>query len=121
MKRNHSLFVRAVALISLMASLTGLSSRLQADRGSCGGATTTLPFTDVQGNPFFCLIAEAYFSGLTAGASTTAYSPTQNVTREQMAAFIRRTLAQSLKRGTIGGNWSEEGFYFSEFESSTIQ
>ena len=100
MKLNHSILVRAVALISLMASLTMLSSRLQADTGSCGGATTTLPFTDVQGNPFFCLIAEAYFSGLTAGTSATTYSPSQNVTREQMAAFITRTMDQSLKRGS---------------------
>jgi hypothetical protein len=83
-----------------MASLTVLSSRLQADTGNCGGATTTLPFTDVQGNPFFCLIAEAYFSGLTAGTSATTYSPAANVTREQMAAFITRTMDQSLKRGS---------------------
>jgi DNA-binding beta-propeller fold protein YncE len=83
-----------------MASLTVLSSRLQADTGSCGGATTTLPFTDVQGNVFFCQIASAYFSGLTSGTTATTYSPTQNVTREQMAAFITRTMDQSLKRGS---------------------
>ena len=100
MRFNRSIVVRAVVLISVMASLTVLSSRLQADTGSCGGATTTLPFTDVQGNPFFCLIAEAYFSGLTAGTSPTTYSPSQNVTREQMAAFITRTMDQSLKRGS---------------------
>jgi DNA-binding beta-propeller fold protein YncE len=100
MKFNRSIVIRVVVLISLMASLTVLSSRLQADTGSCGGATTTLPFTDVQGNPFFCLIAEAYFSGLTAGTSATTYSPGANVTREQMAAFITRTMDQSLKRGS---------------------
>ena len=100
MQLNRAIMVRAVVLISLMASLTVLSSRLQADTGSCGGATTTLPFTDVQGNPFFCLIAEAYFSGLTAGTSATTYSPGANVTREQMAAFITRTMDQSLKRGS---------------------
>ena len=97
---NRSIRLRIVVLISLMASLTVLSTRLQADTGSCGGATTTLPFTDVQGNPFFCLIAEAYFSGLTAGTSATTYSPGANVTREQMAAFITRTMDQSLKRGS---------------------
>ena len=100
MSLNRSTFVRAVVLLTLMASLTVLSSHLQADTGSCGGATTTLPFTDVQGNPFFCLIAEAYFSGLTAGTSATTYSPSANVTREQMAAFITRTMDQSLKRGS---------------------
>jgi hypothetical protein len=100
MKLKRSILIRTVVLITLMASLTVLSSRLQADTGTCGGVTTTLPFTDVQGNIFFCQIAAAYFSGLTAGTSATTYSPAQNVTREQMAAFITRTLDQSLKRGS---------------------
>jgi hypothetical protein len=73
---------------------------MRADSGSCGGATVNLPFTDVQGNIFFCQIAAAYFSGLTAGTSATTYGPTQNVNREQMAAFTTRTLDQSLKRGS---------------------
>jgi hypothetical protein len=100
MKLNRSIFVRAVVLISLMASLTVLASRMQADTGSCGGVTVTLPFTDLMGNVFFCQIAGAYFSGLTNGTSATTFSPTQNVTREQMAAFTTRTLDQSLKRGS---------------------
>jgi hypothetical protein len=100
MKFNHSMAIRATVLLTLLVSLTALSTRLQADTGNCGGATTSLPFTDVQGNPFFCLIAEAYFSGLTAGTSATTYGPSQNVTREQMAAFITRTMDQSLKRGS---------------------
>jgi hypothetical protein len=96
---NRSVFVRAVLLVSLMANLTILSNNIKADTGSCGGAMTTLPFTDVQGNLFFCQIAAAYFSGLTAGTSATTFSPAQNVSREQMAAFTTRTLDQSLKRG----------------------
>jgi hypothetical protein len=100
MQLNRSIVVRAVVLLSLMASLTVLSSRLQADTGNCGGVTITLPFTDVMGNPFFCQIAAAYFSGLTNGTTATTFSPTENVTREQMAAFTTRTLDQSLKRGS---------------------
>jgi hypothetical protein len=100
MRLNRSILVRSALLLSLMANLTILSSTIKADTGSCGGATTTLPFTDVQGNLFFCQIAAAYFSGLTAGTSATTYSPSQNVTREQMAAFITRTLDQSLKRSS---------------------
>src|SRR5687768_15722351 len=100
MQLNRSIVIRVVLLLSLMASLTVFSSRLQADTGSCGGATTTLPFTDVMGNPFFCQIAAAYFSGLTNGTTATTYSPADNVTREQMAAFITRTMDQSLKRGS---------------------
>ena len=100
MKFNRSIAVRAVLLITLIASLSLLSGRMQADTGSCGGVTVTLPFTDVQGNPFFCLIAEAYYSGLTAGTSATTYGPGNVVNREQMAAFITRTLDQSLRRGS---------------------
>jgi hypothetical protein len=100
-KFNRSIFVRSFVLISLMASLTVLSTRLQADTGNCGGVTITLPFNDVMASPFFCQIAAAYFSGLTNGTGDgTTYSPTQTVTREQMAAFITRTMDQSLKRGS---------------------
>jgi hypothetical protein len=60
-------------------------------------------------NIFFCAIAEAYFSGLTNGTTATTYSPTQAVPREQMAAFVTRTLDQSLQRGSrraaIGKWW----------------
>ncbi len=101
MKFNHSLVVRLILLISLMASLTILSGKIQADTGTCNGGPVTLPFTDVpSSNTFFCQIAAAYFSGLTNGTSATAYSPGANVTREQMAAFISRTMDQSLKRGS---------------------
>jgi hypothetical protein len=92
--------IRFLLLISLMASLSFLSGRMQADTGSCRGVTITLPFTDVMGNPFFCQIAAAYFSGLTNGTSTTTYTPSQLAPREQMAAFVSRTLDQSLKRGS---------------------
>jgi hypothetical protein len=101
MKINSRFVARFALLITLMGTLTVLSSRLQADTGTCSGAMTTLPFTDVpSSNIFFCSIASAYFTGLTNGTSATAYSPAQNVTREQMAAFITRTMDQSLKRGS---------------------
>jgi len=96
----RSILVRALLLISVMVNLTILSRTIQADTGSCGGATTTLPFTDVMGNPFFCQIAQAYFSGLTVGTSATTYSPTEPVSRQEIAAFITRTMDQSLKRGS---------------------
>jgi hypothetical protein len=101
MKLNRSMILRAALLFSIMANLTILSSKIQADTGNCGGVTITLPFNDVMASPFFCQIAAAYFSGLTNGTGDgTTYSPTQTVTREQMAAFISRTLDQSLKRGS---------------------
>jgi hypothetical protein len=92
--------LRVVALILAMVIPPLIPGLLRADTGSCGGATITLPFSDVMGNIFFCAIAEAYFSGITNGTSPTTYSPSANVPREQMAAFIGRTLDQSLKRGS---------------------
>jgi hypothetical protein len=93
---------RAVALAALVSLIAVTSVRLQADTGSCppSGQTVTLPFTDVTGNFFFCAIASAFFSGLTNGTTPTTYSPSQNTPREQMAAFVSRTLDQSLRRGS---------------------
>jgi hypothetical protein len=112
MNCNKARFRRATMLVAMILLLVAASSQLRADSGTCSGAQVNLPFTDVQGNPFFCLIAEAYFSGLTAGTSATTYSPTQNVPREQMAAFISRTLDQSLKRGSrraaLGQFWTQQ-------------
>ena len=68
---KNRLALRSLLLISLMITIVGLSTRLQADTGNCGGVTITLPFTDVQGNFFFCQIAAAYFSGLTNGTTAT--------------------------------------------------
>lgn len=101
--RNRRVTYRAVALIAFIATMTA-STRMRADVetvGNCGGASITIPFTDVaSNNGFFCAIAEAYLSGLTNGTSATTYSPSQNVTREQMAAFITRTQDSALRRGS---------------------
>ena len=92
---------RAIALISLMTVLTASSTQLQADTGECGGQMITLPFKDVPAaNIFFCSIAEAFFSGLTNGTSPTTYNPSDPVPREQMAAFITRTMDQSVTRSS---------------------
>jgi hypothetical protein len=100
MTMNRTLGMRLSVLISLIIGLSILSGRIQADIGVCGSTILTLPFNDVEGRPFFCQIAAAYFSGLTNGTTATTYSPTQTVNREQMAAFISRTMDQSLKRGS---------------------
>ncbi|HET9532565.1 MAG TPA: YncE family protein [Blastocatellia bacterium] len=103
MGANSKIKARAAVLMAGMLIITATSTQLRADTGTCGGVSTTLPFTDVAGNPFFCAIAEAYFSGLTNGTTATTYSPANNVPREQMAAFVTRTLDQSLKRGSRRG------------------
>jgi hypothetical protein len=98
---QHRIACRAVTLLALIVILTVLSARIRADAGNCGGDLINLPFTDVTSNNiFFCAIAEAYISGLTNGTSATTFSPAAPVPREQMAAFITRTLDQSLERGS---------------------
>lgn len=92
---------RTMMLVAAMVIVTAASTCLRADTGTCGGASIALPFTDVSsGNIFFCSIAEAFFSGLTNGTDATHYSPSVNVPREQMAAFVTRTLDQSVKRAS---------------------
>ncbi len=101
MKSTTTVAIRVTLLASMIVSVTVISGRLRADTGMCGGASITLPFTDVAaGNVFFCSIAEAFFSGLSNGTDATHYSPAANVPREQMAAFVTRTMDQSLKRGS---------------------
>jgi hypothetical protein len=101
MKFNYRSTIRAALLIALCLVITVASTRLRADTGSCGMGMTTLPFTDVPAtNTFFCSIASAYFTGLTNGTTPTTYNPGDPVPREQMAAFVTRTMDQSLKRGS---------------------
>lgn len=86
-------------LVIVTIIITVTSTRMNADTGVCGGASFTLPFTDVpSSNIFFCSIAEAFFSGLTNGTTPTTYSPGDPVSRDQMAALISRTMDQSVKR-----------------------
>ncbi len=82
-----------------LAIIVSASTRLPADTGTCSGTGTTIPFSDVAGNAFFCQIAEAFFSGLANGTSPTTYRPSDNVSRDQMAAFATRTQDSALRRG----------------------
>ena len=98
-RRGGVLCYRAISLIVAPILFTTLSSRLRADTGNCDGQMITLPFTDVSaGNIFFCSIAEAFLTGLTNGTDSSHYSPSATVPREQMAAFISRSMDASVKR-----------------------
>jgi hypothetical protein len=93
--------LRSAAILCLTIVVIMMASKqMPADTGTCGGAMTTLPFTDVMGSTFFCQISEAYFSGLTNGTTPTTYSPSNAVLRDQMAAFTTRTQDSALRRGS---------------------
>lgn len=114
MRMNSGIATRIILIITAIVTLRLLSGRPQADTGMCGGANITLPFTDVPNtNVFFCSIAEAFLSGLSNGTMPDMYSPGANVPREQMAAFVTRTMDQSLKRGSrraaLNQYWTTQG------------
>lgn len=92
--RRRGRLCKPLALIALITSMSLASVELRADTDNF-----TVPFTDVNpNNIFFTSIAAAYFLGLTNGTSASTFSPQDPVPREQMAAFITRTLDQSLRR-----------------------
>src|SRR5499427_10042283 len=93
-EKSRSAAILCLTIVVIMMA----SKQMPADTGTCGGAMTTLPFTDVMGNIFFCQIAEAYFSGLTNGTTPSTYSPDDFVRRDQMAAFVTRTQDSALRR-----------------------
>lgn len=98
------------------------TSGFRADTGACGGASTTIPFTDVAGSPFFCQITEAFFSALIDGA--TNFAPQDSVTREQMAQFIARTqdsaLNRASKRAALGQFWTTTPHYDAGLGRTTV-
>lgn len=99
LKLNRRWVALQAVLLALVLALT-LVPRSRADSGTCSGQFITLPFTDVQGSAFFCFIAQLYFQGISLGTSPTTYSPANNVTRDQMAAFLSRTQNSTLQRGS---------------------
>src|SRR5436853_5127525 len=124
MKRTQRMGIHVALLIILVLALVITSVRAGADSGTCAGASVSLPFSDVAGNTFFCQIAEAYFSGLTFGTTATTFSPSMNVTRDQMAAFITRTMDQSLRRGArraaLNQWWTTKPHYDIGLGSTTL-
>ena len=86
---------RVLAALGCFLVFAATSVRVIAD---C--ASFALPFTDLGSTGFCAQIAEAYYTGLANGTSATTYSPADKVTREQMAAFVTRTLDKSLSRGS---------------------
>ena len=98
----------AVTGAALFALAAGPTRELLA--ANCG------PFTDVSdASPFCSLILEIYTLAITTGTSPTTYSPSANVTREQMAAFqarvYDRTALRTSRRAALGQFWPTSPHY----------
>src|SRR5215470_14332507 len=83
--------VLGVVLVFATVVLGGVGNVLF---GLCG------PFTDVSDAVFCPFVLEIFYLGITTGTTATTYSPADNVTRLQMAAFLSRTVDGSLRRGS---------------------
>lgn len=121
------LYRRTILFVILLLGLgviDGAHRRLSADSGTCNGQIITLPFTDVMGSVFFCQIAEIYFQGITSGTTPTTYSPNNTVTRDQMAAFLSRTLDTGLQRGSnraaLDQFWNTKPHYDQNLGTTTL-
>ena len=94
MTRRRTRVLGVVAVTWAAIAFLGIGFRVLADCSSFG-----LPFTDLGSETTFCAaIAEAYYTGITNGTSATTFSPTDNVPRDQMVAFIDRGLDKGLSR-----------------------
>jgi hypothetical protein len=69
-----------------------------------GGAASVLatcgPFTDTANDAFCPAILEIFTLGITTGTTATTFSPGDNVTRLQMAAFLSRSVDGVLRRAS---------------------
>ena len=85
-RRSRRVFALLTALAA--AALGGAAALL----GICG------PFTDTAGDAFCPFVLGIFYQGITTGTTATTYSPGDNVTRLQMAAFLSRTVDRVLQR-----------------------
>jgi hypothetical protein len=67
--------------------------------GAAGAFGTCGPFTDVVADTFCPFVLEIFTLAVTTGTTATTYSPGQDVTRLQMAAFLSRTVDRAVQRG----------------------
>lgn len=80
--KNHK--IKFAIIIVFLLSL-GVVSAVSAAPLACG------PFLDIPGGAWYCAnVLRILDLGITTGTSGTTYSPTDNVNRAQMAAFIDR-------------------------------
>src|SRR5262249_40841380 len=82
------------AFLSVVAAASVLLGAASGLLGLCG------PFTDVAADVFCPFVLEIFYLGITTGTTATTYDPASNVPRLQMAAFLSRTGAGVVKRGT---------------------
>ena len=82
----RSLRSRRPAMICLAAVAAAVAGASTSLLGVCG------PFTDTANDAFCPFVLEIFYLGITTGTTPTTFSPADDVTRLQMAAFLSRTV-----------------------------
>jgi hypothetical protein len=100
---HHTLGASAKTFSLALSNPTGIAL------GSPSSVTVTLynnvpavPFPDTSGNWAASYINAIYGAGITTGCGSGNYCPTQNVTRDQMSAFIIRAVEGNPAAGYCG-------------------
>ena len=91
------------AFLALVGAGLGAAGALL---GTCG------PFTDTAADAFCPFVLEIFYQGITTGTTATTYSPSDNVNRLQMAAFLSRSvdrvLTKSGRRAALNQFWTPQ-------------
>jgi hypothetical protein len=85
---------RRLQPVGFLLAAALLSAGSGALQGLCG------PFTDTAADAFCPFVLEIFTLGITTGTTATTFSPADNVTRLQMAAFLSRSVDRTLQRGS---------------------
>jgi hypothetical protein len=93
MKSNRRIPARKLLVVSLLLLVVAAGGASSIPLTNCG------PFTDV-GTLLCPFVLELYYSGITAGTTSTTFSPNNNATRGQMAVFVAASLDRSLQRSS---------------------
>ena len=83
--------MKRLLIVPLLFTAAALGGAIRVVQDQCG------PFTDV--DPAVCpFVTELLYLGITAGTSSTTFSPNDPLTRGQGAVFVAKGLNQSLGR-----------------------
>ncbi len=97
--------MKRLLIVPLLFTAAALGGAIRVVQDQCG------PFTDV--DPAVCpFVTELLYLGITAGTSSTTFSPNDPLTRGQGAVFVAKGLNQSLarasRRAALGQWWTTQ-------------
>jgi len=110
---TSTLFYSPTGLVTREQMAAFIARTVEATGQEC--PSTATPFTDVPATSFAASSVRCLYGlGITTGTSATAYSPAGLVTRDQMAAFIARTV------DALGGTCPDDPTPFTDVPATSF-